>query len=345
MAEQADRRSAPPKRREPAPRHSVQRHPMLERRAAVQPAAAYGAMLNARPAGPRPIQRASNRTGLPDRLKAGVEALSGLSMDAVKVHYGSSKPAELDAHAFAQGDDIHLAPGQEQHLPHEAWHVVQQAQGRVKATAQMKSGVALNDDAGLEREADAMGARAAAGPATAVGKSGSSGAHAGSAAHQLKPVQLNGDKKKKKSGGSSKANKALVSSMGKSASRVDKVPKAKPHTATGTGSSGTDHQGRNAMVINKAKQDTKLAHQDPTMFSSSRMRTDDKAVEKDKVSSEKREEKKVSAKASKDALIREMFGYEENYEITKDDRKAYEEIIEVEKAQKEKDEKEKSDKK
>ena len=30
-----------------------------------------------------------------------------------------------DALAYAQGSDIHLAPGQEQHLPHEAWHVVQ----------------------------------------------------------------------------------------------------------------------------------------------------------------------------------------------------------------------------
>jgi hypothetical protein len=27
-------------------------------------------------------------------------------------------------------------PGQEQHLPHEAWHVVQQKQGRVKPTGQ-----------------------------------------------------------------------------------------------------------------------------------------------------------------------------------------------------------------
>jgi len=55
-------------------------------------------------------------------------------MDHVQVHRNSSKPAQLNAHAFAQGSDIHLAPGQEQHLPHEAWHVVQQAQGRVKPT-------------------------------------------------------------------------------------------------------------------------------------------------------------------------------------------------------------------
>ncbi len=105
-----------------------------------------------------PIQK--NNTGLPDKLKTGIENLSGVSMDHVKVHYNSAKPAQLNAHAYAQGSQIHIAPGQEKHLPHEAWHVVQQAQGRVKPTMQMKTGVPVNDDAGLEKEADVMGARA-----------------------------------------------------------------------------------------------------------------------------------------------------------------------------------------
>ena len=100
-----------------------------------------------------------NNTGLPDGLKSGVESLSGMSLDSVKVHYNSSRPAQLDALAYAQGSDIHVAPGQDRHLPHEAWHVVQQAQGRVKPTMQMK-GVPINDDGGLEHEADVMGARA-----------------------------------------------------------------------------------------------------------------------------------------------------------------------------------------
>ncbi|MEN9868543.1 MAG: hypothetical protein RL748_4133, partial [Pseudomonadota bacterium] len=100
-----------------------------------------------------------NNTGLPDHLKSGIELLSGMAMDHVKVHYNSSQPAQLNAHAYAQGSDIHLAPGQEQHLPHEAWHVVQQAQGRVRPTMQMKTGVPVNDDQGLEAEADVMGAR------------------------------------------------------------------------------------------------------------------------------------------------------------------------------------------
>lgn len=101
-----------------------------------------------------------NNTGLPDNLKSGIENLSGMSMDHVKVHYNSSQPAQLNAHAYAQGSHIHVAPGQERHLPHEAWHVVQQAQGRVQPTMQMKAGIAVNDDKGLEAEADAMGANA-----------------------------------------------------------------------------------------------------------------------------------------------------------------------------------------
>lgn len=105
-------------------------------------------------------QRKPNNTGLPDNLKTGVESLSGVSMDSVKVHYNSDKPAQMNAHAYAQGTDIHVAAGQEKHLPHEAWHVVQQAQGRVRPTKQMKENVAINDDAGLEHEADVMGAKA-----------------------------------------------------------------------------------------------------------------------------------------------------------------------------------------
>lgn len=100
-----------------------------------------------------------NRTGLPDQLKSGIENLSGYAMDDVRVHYNSSKPAQLNALAYAQGNEIHLGSGQERHLPHEVWHVVQQRQGRVQQTTQAK-GVAINDSPQLEREADLMGARA-----------------------------------------------------------------------------------------------------------------------------------------------------------------------------------------
>jgi hypothetical protein len=102
---------------------------------------------------------AGNNTGLPDNLKSGIENLSGLSMDDVKVHYRSDKPRQLQALAYTQGTDIHVAPGQEQHLAHEAWHVVQQKEGRVKPTTWMQ-GTAVNDEVGLEKEADRMGGEA-----------------------------------------------------------------------------------------------------------------------------------------------------------------------------------------
>lgn len=104
-------------------------------------------------------QQKPNNTGLPDNLKAGVESLSGFSMDDVKVHYNSSQPATVQALAYTQGTDIHVAPGQERHLPHEAWHVAQQLAGRVEPTTEV-GGMPVNDNIDLEHEADVMGARA-----------------------------------------------------------------------------------------------------------------------------------------------------------------------------------------
>src|SRR5579863_9005262 len=100
-----------------------------------------------------------NPHGLPSRLRAGIEAMSGMDMRDVVVHRNSPKPAQLDAQAYARGNDIHLAPGQERYLPHEAWHVVQQRQGRVEPTLRA-AGMDVNDDVALEREADSMGSRA-----------------------------------------------------------------------------------------------------------------------------------------------------------------------------------------
>ena len=106
---------------------------------------------------PAPIRE--NKTGLPNGLKSGIESLSGIAMDHVNVHYDSAKPAQLEALAFTKGADIHVGPGQEKHLAHEAWHAVQQKQGRVMPTTQ-EIGLAINDDQGLEKEADVMGERA-----------------------------------------------------------------------------------------------------------------------------------------------------------------------------------------
>jgi hypothetical protein len=104
-----------------------------------------------------PGQKNENMTGLPDGLKTGIENLSGISLDDVRVHYNSGKPGQLHALAYAEGTDIHIAPGQEKHLPHEAWHVVQQKQGRVQPTMELNENVLVNDDKGLEQEAEVMG--------------------------------------------------------------------------------------------------------------------------------------------------------------------------------------------
>ena len=107
----------------------------------------------------QPIAKTRLPAALPNALKGGIEALSGIGMNDVSVHYNSYKPAAVKALAYTQGTEIHIAPGQERHLPHEAWHVVQQKQGRVQPTVQT-NGVALNHDRSLEQEADQMGRQA-----------------------------------------------------------------------------------------------------------------------------------------------------------------------------------------
>lgn len=100
-----------------------------------------------------------NKNGLPSGLKDRMEGMSGMDLSDVRVHRNSSKPDRINALAYTEGNEIHLAPGQDHHLAHEAWHAVQQKEGRVGPGAQAK-GRALNDDRGLESEADRMGDKA-----------------------------------------------------------------------------------------------------------------------------------------------------------------------------------------
>lgn len=97
------------------------------------------------------------KSNLPVSLKTEIERLSGMNLDHVHVDYNSPKPAQLNAYAYAQGTNIHVAPGRENFLPHEVWHVVQQMQGRVKAGTHINN-LPVNNDSSLEKEADMMGA-------------------------------------------------------------------------------------------------------------------------------------------------------------------------------------------
>lgn len=99
-----------------------------------------------------------NRTGIPTQLKERLEQHTGLSLNDVRVHYHSDMPKRLDALAYTQGNQVYIGAGQERHLPHELGHVVQQKLGKVQPNAKHESGVLMNTDAGLEREADEIGA-------------------------------------------------------------------------------------------------------------------------------------------------------------------------------------------
>jgi Rad3-related DNA helicase len=100
-----------------------------------------------------------NLTGIPDVTKQRFENLSGFSFDDVRVHYNSSKPAQLQALAYTQGNQVYVAPGQEKHLSHELGHVVQQKQGNVQPTMQLH-GANVNDEDKLEAEANEIGEKA-----------------------------------------------------------------------------------------------------------------------------------------------------------------------------------------
>jgi hypothetical protein len=62
----------------------------------------------------------------------------------------------LNARAYANGTKIHIAPGQTKHLPHEAWHVVDQKGGRA---GPFPNG---SQNLHLEKEADLMASAHAA---------------------------------------------------------------------------------------------------------------------------------------------------------------------------------------
>jgi hypothetical protein len=124
-----------------------------------------------------PVSPAGHGGGaaMPEEVRGKMESAFGVDLSPVRIHEGSHVQA-AEALAYTQGTDIHFAPGQYQPrsqrgqelLGHELTHVVQQAQGRVRATTQAK-GMGVNDDAGLEREADEMGVSAARGESVGAG--------------------------------------------------------------------------------------------------------------------------------------------------------------------------------
>jgi hypothetical protein len=120
------------------------------------------------PAYPDPPVATGGGASLPGEVQTKMEGSFGTSFSDVRVHQGP-EAASIGAVAYTRGSDIHFQPGAydpgsqsgQQLLGHELTHVVQQRAGRVSTPQAM--GAPINADHGLEAEADAMGARAAAG--------------------------------------------------------------------------------------------------------------------------------------------------------------------------------------
>ncbi|MEM7039321.1 MAG: DUF4157 domain-containing protein [Bacteroidota bacterium] len=118
-----------------------------------------------------------------------MEHSMGADFSDVNIHENSSSAKDMGALAYAQGNDVHFAPGQlkpdtqagQELIGHELAHVVQQREGRVQANNEV-AGKPVNDDKGLEAEADQMGAKAAQAKMedapTQMKKSGSTGSNA-----------------------------------------------------------------------------------------------------------------------------------------------------------------------
>lgn len=95
-----------------------------------------------------------NNTDLLGHIRYSMGNISGILLDDVKVRRNSNKPVQLNAYTCTEGRNIDIAPGQEKHLAHEAWHVDQQKQGRVNTAVQLFDKKHLNTDKNLDEEVD-----------------------------------------------------------------------------------------------------------------------------------------------------------------------------------------------
>src|SRR3954471_5499570 len=152
----------------------------------------------ARAAGSATAAPAGVGSAMPAPLRHQMEGAFGADFSSVRIHEGEQAP-RLGALAYAQGHDVHFAPGQYQPetqsgqalIGHELAHVVQQREGRVAAPAQAK-GAPVVADPGLEAEADHAGQAASRGEPVRI--SGSSAAAPGAAMPKLAghPIQCFG---------------------------------------------------------------------------------------------------------------------------------------------------------
>jgi predicted SprT family Zn-dependent metalloprotease len=106
-------------------------------------------------------KRQKKEGNLPEQLRTRMQTSYGADFSDVKIHESSHLAKDLNAKAYTQGNEIHFAPGEyspgtaagQEILSHELSHVIQQREGRAKATHQEK-GYDISDQVELENEAD-----------------------------------------------------------------------------------------------------------------------------------------------------------------------------------------------
>jgi hypothetical protein len=142
--------------------------PEEETKQAKMPAQAAGKLEDEKVGQSKAVQRKAGPNSLPDPVRGKMERAMNADFSNVAIHQNSAQAGRIGALAYTQGSNVHFAQGKfdpgshagQQLIGHELAHVVQQRQGRVAATGEI-GGMALNDDAGLEQEADRMGQKAA----------------------------------------------------------------------------------------------------------------------------------------------------------------------------------------
>jgi hypothetical protein len=116
---------------------------------------------------------------LPENLQTKMENSFGEDFSDVTIHTDSDKATELGAKAYAQGKDLHFAPGEfqpnskegQELIGHELTHVVQQKEGTVQG-GEVHGKDMVNHDVSLEKEADDAGKLASEGKSVEVKGSG-----------------------------------------------------------------------------------------------------------------------------------------------------------------------------
>jgi hypothetical protein len=120
---------------------------------------------------------------IPENIKNEMEYSFNSDFSDVVLKDNSTDAKNLNAIAFAQGNEIHFASSFNPHsnqskeiLGHELAHVVQQRSGIVNATHQ-EQGFNINDNHALENEADTAGKKAANGEKTMLSTQNSQSNH------------------------------------------------------------------------------------------------------------------------------------------------------------------------